>query len=57
MTLSVLLLIGFVYGLLYELYVFRNWPVVALFMVLIVADVVVFVKLFWNLTTSHRDDT
>lgn len=56
MALSVLLLIGFVYGLLYGLYVFRNGPVIFLFSALIIADLVVFVKLFWNITTNHRDD-
>jgi|GEM_PF-6125704 len=56
MTLSVLLLIGFVYGLLYELYVLRNRLVTFLFLTLIVADLIVFIKLFWNITANHRDD-
>ncbi len=56
MTVSALLLIGFVYGLLYELYVFRNWLVILLFLALIAADLVVFIKLFWTITTNHRDD-
>lgn len=56
MTLSALLLIGFVYGLLYELYVLRNWLVILLFLALIVADLIVFIKLFWNITASRRDD-
>ncbi len=56
MTLSALLLIGFVYGLLYELYVLRNRLVIFLFLGLIVADLVVFIKLFWNITASRRDD-
>ncbi|MCF3107449.1 hypothetical protein LL912_01525 [Niabella sp. CC-SYL272] len=56
MTLSALLLIGFVYGLLYELYVLRNRLVMFLFLALIVADLIVFIKLFWNITASRRDD-
>ncbi len=56
MTLSALLLIGFVYGLLYELYVLRNLLVIFLFLSLIVADLIVFVKLFWNITANRRDD-
>ncbi|MCD2421315.1 hypothetical protein LQ567_00975 [Niabella pedocola] len=56
MTLSALLLIGFVYGLLYELYVLRNRLVIFLFLGLIVADLIVFIKLFWNITASRRDD-
>ncbi|WP_300604959.1 hypothetical protein [Niabella sp.] len=56
MALSVLLLIGFVYGLLYELYVVRNRLIIFLFLALIVADLIVFVKLFWNITASRRDD-
>lgn len=56
MTLSALLLIGFVYGLLYELYVLRNRVVIFLFFALIVADLIVFIKLFWNITANRRDD-
>lgn len=56
MTLSAILLIGFIYGLFYELYVIGSRPVMLLFVLLIIADVIVFVKLFWNITANHNDD-
>lgn len=56
MVITAVLLIGFIYGLLYQLYVVKNWGIVLVFSLLIVADIILFVKLFWNLTANRRDD-
>lgn len=56
MVAAAVMLIGFIYGLLYELYVIKNGVIISLFALLIVADIVVFIKLFWNATANHHDD-
>ncbi|ANH81480.1 hypothetical protein A8C56_11250 [Niabella ginsenosidivorans] len=56
MVAAAVMLIAFIYGLLYQLYVIKNGLFISLFALLIVADVVVFIKLFWNATANHHDD-
>ncbi|AHF17442.1 hypothetical protein [Niabella soli] len=56
MVITAVMLIAFIYGLLYELYVIKNWFVVLLFCLLIVGDIILFVKLFWSITANRRDD-
>ncbi|MBO9618405.1 MAG: hypothetical protein J7539_05150 [Niabella sp.] len=56
MVATAVMLIGLIYGLLYQLYVIKNWFIVLLISLLIIADIVLFVKLFWSITANRRDD-